>query len=182
MTAKSKKEDKEPDTKEDPCTEIQKKLKEAENKVDEYLHMAQRVQADFDNFRKRTLRENEEFRTFATANLITELLTIKDDFDRALTDADEKSDFVMGVKSIRQNLMKILESKGLTEISTDGKFDPSCHEALCVVEADTDGNIAEVLQKGYRLGNKVLRYSKVIVTKKRKEEIEGESKCLELSE
>ncbi|MBQ6547385.1 MAG: nucleotide exchange factor GrpE, partial [Candidatus Methanomethylophilaceae archaeon] len=132
-------------------------------------------QADFDNFRKRTQRENEEFKAFATAGLISELLTIEDDLDRALDSAKEENDFVIGVRGIRQNLMKVLESKGLTEIPTDGKFDPNCHEALCIVEADTDGEIAEVFQKGYRLGNKVLRYSKVKVTKKRSEtEQEGE--------
>ena len=107
--------------------------------------------------------------------MISELLTIEDDLDRALDSAKEENDFVIGVRGIRQNLMKILESKGLTEIPTDGKFDPNCHEALCVVEADTDGDIAEVFQKGYRIGNKVLRYSKVKVTKKRSEtQEEGE--------
>ncbi|MFA6679827.1 MAG: nucleotide exchange factor GrpE, partial [Candidatus Methanomethylophilaceae archaeon] len=69
--------------------------------------------------------------------------------------------------------IKILESKGLIEISTDGKFDPNCHEALCVIESDTDGNIAEVFQKGYRIGNRIIRYSKVKVTKK-VEKIEAE--------
>ena len=138
----------------DEVEELKKKLEEAESKSGEYLQMAQRLQADYDNFRKRTQRENEEFKTFATAGL----------------------DFVIGVKGIRQNLMKALESKGLTEIPTDGRFDPNCHEALCVVDGDEDGDIAEVFQRGYRLGNKVLRYSKVKVTKKKQEEekIEGE--------
>ena len=174
MTAKSEKKEKK--TAEDPDTseELQKKLEDAEAKAAEYLQMAQRLQADFDNYRKRTQRENEEFRTFATAGLISELLTIEDDLDRALDNAKEDNDFVIGVRGIRQNLMKVLESKGLTEIPTDGKFDPNCHEALCIVEADTDGDIAEVFQKGYRLGDKVLRYSKVKVTKKRSETQEGE--------
>jgi molecular chaperone GrpE len=173
MTAKSEKKDKKPE-KSDGLEELQKKLDEAEAKAGEYLQMAQRLQADFDNFRKRTQRENEEFKAFATAGLISELLTIEDDLDRALDSAKEENDFVIGVRGIRQNLMKILESKGLTEIPTDGKFDPNCHEALCVEESDTDGDIAEVFQKGYRLGNKVLRYSKVKVTRKRSETQEGE--------
>ena len=173
MTAKSEKKEKKPE-KSDELEEIQKKLDEAEAKAGEYLQMAQRLQADFDNFRKRTQRENEEFKAFAAAGLISELLTIEDDLDRALDSAKEENDFVTGVRGIRQNLMKILESKGLAEIPTDGKFDPNCHEALCVEEADTDGDIAEVFQKGYRLGNKVLRYSKVKVTRKRSETQEGE--------
>ena len=149
--------------------EFQKKLEEAEAKAGEYLQMAQRLQADFENFRKRTQRENEEFKVFATSGLVSEMLDIVEDLDRALSSAKEENDFVIGVKGIRQNMMKALEAKGLTEIPTDGKFDPNCHEALCVVEADTDGDIAEVFQKGYRIGNKVLRYSKVKVTKKKEE-------------
>ena len=175
MTGKSDKKEKKAAEQPDELAELQKKLDEAEAKAGEYLQMAQRLQADFDNFRKRTQRENEEFKAFATAGLISELLTIEDDLDRALDSAKEENDFVIGVRGIRQNLMKVLESKGLTEIPTDGKFDPNCHEALCIVEADTDGDIAEVFQKGYRLGNKVLRYSKVKVTKKRSEtQEEGE--------
>ncbi len=159
----------------DETEDLKKQLEDANAKAGEYLQLAQRLQADYDNFRKRTQRENEEFKTFATAGLITDMLTIVDDMDRALEHADGENDFVIGVRGIRQNLMKALESKGLTEIPTDGKFDPNCHEALCVVEADEDGDIAEVFQKGYRLGNKVLRYSKVKVTKKKEEEkIEGE--------
>ncbi len=159
----------------DETEDLKKQLEDANAKAGEYLQLAQRLQADYDNFRKRTQRENEEFKTFATAGLITDMLTIVDDMDRALEHADGENDFVIGVRGIRQNLMKALESKGLTEIPTDGKFDPNCHEALCVIEADEDGDIAEVFQKGYRLGNKVLRYSKVKVTKKKEEEkIEGE--------
>ena len=171
MTGKSEK--KEAETNE-AVEELTKKLEESEAKAGEYLQMAQRIQADFENFRKRTQRENEEFKAFATAGLLSEMLSIVDDLDRALEHAGEKNDFVVGVRGIRQNLMKILESKGLTEIPTEGKFDPNCHEALCVVEADTDGEIAEVFQKGYRIGDKVLRYSKVKVTKKKEEKIEGE--------
>ena len=174
MTGKSEKKEKKAAEQPGPVEELKKKLEEAEAKAGEYLQMAQRLQADFDNFRKRTQRENEEFKAFATAGLISELLTIEDDLDRALDNAKEENDFVIGVRGIRQNLMKVLESKGLTEILTDGKFDPNCHEALCVEESDTDGDIAEVFQKGYRLGNKVLRYSKVKVTKKRSETQEGE--------
>ena len=170
MTGKSEKKEKEQDAQED----LEKELEESQAKAAEYLSMAQRLQADFENFRKRTQRENEEFRAFATAGLITDMLSIVDDLDRALEHADGENDFVIGVRGIRQNMMKILESKGLTEIPTEGKFDPNCHEALCVVEADTDGEIAEVFQKGYRLGDKVLRYSKVKVTKKKEEIIEGE--------
>ncbi|MCQ2055971.1 MAG: nucleotide exchange factor GrpE [archaeon] len=155
--------------KESLVEELQEKLKKAESEASEYLHMAQRLQADFDNFRKRTRRESEEFRAFAVAGIVSEMLNIVDDFDRALRQVKEENDFVEGVVGIRQNLLKILESKGLKEIPTDGKFDPSCHEALCTTESDSEGNIAEVFQKGYRIGDKILRYSKVKVTIKKQE-------------
>ena len=105
MTAKSEKKEKKAAEKPDLVEELTKKLEEAEAKAGEYLQMAQRLQADFDNFRKRTQRENEEFKAFATAGLISELLTIEDDLDRALDSAKEENDFVIGVRGIRQNLM-----------------------------------------------------------------------------
>ena len=82
MTGKSEKKEKKAAEQPDALEELQKKLEEAESKAGEYLQMAQRLQADFDNFRKRTQRENEEFKAFATAGLISELLTIEDDLDR----------------------------------------------------------------------------------------------------
>lgn len=154
-------------------------LAEAQAKADEYLDIARRLQADFDNFRKRTEKENEEFRKYANEGLVKELLTIVDDLDRALSSTDEDTDLVKGIKGIRYNLAKILESNGLSEIPTDGKFDPAVHEALCIVNGEEDGNIAEVFQKGYRMNDRVVRYSKVKVTKKTEEEKEGEQKCQE---
>lgn len=141
-------------------------LKEAKEQAERYLDMARRLQADFDNFRKRTQKENDEFRKYANEEMAKELLNIVDDMDRALATAKEESDLVVGIRGIRQNLMKILESRGLTEIPTDGGFDPAVHEALCTVDGDTDGEIAEVFQKGYRMNGRVIRYSKVKVTKK----------------
>jgi len=145
-------------------------LAEANAKAEEYLNMARRLQADFDNFRKRTEKENEEFRKFALCGTAVSLLTIVDDMDRALGTAGEETELVTGVRRIRQNLMKVLEENGLTEIATDCKFDPNIHEALCTIEADTEGDIAEVFQKGYRLNDRIIRYPKVKVTKKKERE------------
>lgn len=145
-------------------------LAEAQAKAEEYLDMARRVQADFDNYRKRSQKEKEDYKAFATADLLSDLLTIVDDLDRALEHNTEENDFVTGVKGVRKNLMKALESKGLKEIDTSGKFDPNYHEAFGVVEAETDGDIAEVFQKGYCIGTRVLRTAKVKVTKKKQTE------------
>ncbi len=153
-------------------------LAEAQAQADKYLDMARRLQADFDNFRKRTQRENEEFRKYACSSIIGDLLTVVDDLDRALEHAGEETEFVKGIRGVRANLMKVLETNGLKEIPADGRFDPEYHEALCTVDGDEDGLVAEVFQKGYTLNGKVLRYSKVKVTKK-KAETEGEEKCQE---
>ena len=133
---------------------LEEQLEEAKAQADKYLDMARRLQADFDNFRKRTQRENEEFRKYACSSIVGDLLTVVDDLDRAL------------------------ESNGLKEIPSEGKFDPEFHEALCTVDGDEDGLVAEVFQKGYTLNGKVLRYAKVKVTKK-KAATEGEEKCQE---
>lgn len=148
-------------------------LAEAQAQADKYLDMARRLQADFDNYRKRTQRENEEFRKYACSSIVGDLLTVVDDLDRALEHAGEETEFVKGIRGVRANLMKVLEANGLKEIPAEGKFDPEYHEALCTVDGDEDGLIAEVFQKGYTLNGKVLRYSKVKVTKK-KAETEGE--------
>ena len=130
---------------------LEEQLEEAKAQADKYLDMARRLQADFDNFRKRTQRENEEFRKYACSSIVGDLLTVVDDLDRA---------------------------NGLKEIPSEGKFDPEFHEALCTVDGDEDGLVAEVFQKGYTLNGKVLRYAKVKVTKK-KAATEGEEKCQE---
>ena len=148
-------------------------LAEAQAQADKYLDMARRLQADFDNYRKRTQRENEEFRKYACSSIVGDLLTVVDDLDRALEHAGEETEFVKGIRGVRANLMKVLEANGLKEIPAEGRFDPEYHEALCTVDGDEDGLIAEVFQKGYTLNGKVLRYSKVKVTKK-KAETEGE--------
>ena len=169
MTEKSKQkkaEEEEPKAEEEPQVDP---LAEAQAKADEYLDMARRVQADFDNYRRRSQKEKEEYKAFATADLMSDLLTIVDDLDRALEHNTDDNDFVTGVKSVRKNLMKALESRGLKEIDTSGKFDPNYHEAFGMVEADTDGDIAEVFQKGYCIGERVLRTAKVKVTKKKEQ-------------
>ncbi len=150
--------------------EVKDPLKEAQDQAQQYLDIARRLQADFDNYRKRSQRDMEEFKKYAASNLVGEMLTIVDDLDRALGIAGEETDFVIGIKGVRTNLMKVLESNGLKEIPTDAGFDPNMHEALCVVEGDEDNMIAETYLKGYTLNGRVLRYSKVKVVKKKEGE------------
>lgn len=174
MTGKSEEVEKKAEETVDPA----QALADAQAQADKYLDMARRLQADFDNFRKRTQRENEEFRKYACSSIVGDLLTVVDDLDRALEHAGDETEFVKGIRGVRANMMKVLEANGLKEIPAEGRFDPDYHEALCTVDGDEDGLIAEVFQKGYTLNGKVLRYAKVKVTKK-KAATEGEEKCQE---
>lgn len=131
-----------------------------------YLDMARRLQADFDNYRKRTQKENDDYRKYATQTLVTDLLNVADDLERALASAKADDPLTVGVRAVRGNLMKVLEGEGLKEIPTDGRFDPNMHEAMCLTDGAEDGRIAEVYQKGYTMNGRVIRYAKVRVTRK----------------
>lgn len=146
-------------------------LAKAKAEAESYLDMARRVQAEFENYRKRTEKENADYRKFATSGLVSELLNIADDLEKALeTATDVEGNFATGIKAIRGNLMKILENQGVTEVPVDKGFDPNMHEALMVMEGDEDGKVAQVYQKGYLMNGRVLRTAKVVVTKKKEQE------------
>ena len=134
---------------------------------DEYLDLAQRVQADFENYRKRAAREQERLVAHAHERLVRELLPVLDDLERALEAAErhEEAKLVDGVKLVEQSLRRALSKEGLAEIETDGAFDPHVHEALLTKPgAGADpGTVLEVVQRGYRVGDRVVRPAKVIV-------------------
>jgi molecular chaperone GrpE len=134
---------------------------------DEYLALAQRVQADFDNYRKRALRDQERLVGHAHERLVRELLPILDDLERALEAAErhEEATLVDGVKLVQKSLRAALAKEGLTEIDTSGRFDPHVHEALLTQPAEDaePGSVLDVVQRGYRLGDKVVRPARVIV-------------------
>lgn len=168
MTDKSRKKT---DGKEDAAeaSKMQEDLCKAREEAEKYLDMARRLQADFDNYRKRTQKENEDFRKYASEGIVKELLPIIDDLDRALANVREDTDLSVGIRGVRKNMMKVLEEKGVKDIPAEGRFNPELHEALCTVEGDKDGDIAEVLQKGYQMNGRVLRYAKVRVTVKKED-------------
>jgi molecular chaperone GrpE len=134
---------------------------------DAYLDHAQRVQADFENYRKRAAREQERLVAHAHERLVRELLPILDDLERALEAAErhEEAQLVEGVKLVEQSLRNALRKEGLAEIATDGPFDPHVHEALLIQPSDSaeSGAVLEVVQRGYRVGDRVVRPAKVIV-------------------
>ena len=134
---------------------------------DEYLDLAQRVQAEFENYRKRAVREQERLVAHAHERLVRELLPILDDLERALEAAErhEEAKLVDGVKLVEQSLRRALAKEGLVEIETEGAFDPHVHEALLTKPGDgaDSGAVLEVVQRGYRVGDRVVRPAKVIV-------------------
>jgi molecular chaperone GrpE len=130
-----------------------------------------RVQADYDNFRRRTVKEKEELAKYASSKLIGELLPVFDNFERALAAAmpeqGEQSSLVKGVEMIFRQFEGVLKSEGLTIMETVGQpFNPEYHQAIMTVETDEyeEGTVVEELQKGYLLKDKVLRPAMVKVS------------------
>jgi molecular chaperone GrpE len=134
---------------------------------DEYLALAQRLQADFENYRKRAVRDQERLVAHAHERLVRELLPILDDLERAVGAAEqhEEAKLIEGVKLVEKSLRSTLAKEGLVEIATDGPFDPHVHEALLTQpHADAEpGTVLEVVQRGYRVGDRVVRPARVIV-------------------
>ena len=133
---------------------------------DEALDGWKRTAADFDNFRKRALREREEYVRFANERLVAELLPILDDLERALQAAAEHEEARLeeGVELVHRELAALLGRHGVKEIETSGKFDPHVHEALVAQPSEADeGSVLDVIQKGYTLGERVVRPARVVV-------------------
>lgn len=135
---------------------------------DKYL----RLMAEFDNYRKRTLKERAEIIDQAARDTMTAILPVLDDFDRAKASAeapDSKEQFSEGVKLVYHKLYKTLESRGLEPMESTGKdFDPDEHEAISEVPApseDLKGKVVDTVEKGYKLKGKIIRHAKVVVGK-----------------
>ena len=137
---------------------------------DQLFDRLQRLAAEFDNFRKRNAREQAAFAERANERLVKELIPILDDLGRALEAAadHEEAKLEDGVRLVHRALSDLLQKQGLEEIETDGQFDPHVHEALLSQpSAAEDGSVIEVVQKGYKLGDKVLRPARVVVASPR---------------
>jgi molecular chaperone GrpE len=125
-----------------------------------------RLAADFENYKKRAARERQEYVALANERLIGELLPILDDLERALAAAEEHQEAQLeeGVRLVHRSLAGLLERHGVTPISTDGKFDPYLHEALLSQPSEVEeGSVLDVVQKGYKLGERVVRPARVVV-------------------
>jgi molecular chaperone GrpE len=147
-------------------------LDEAKAQAAEYRDHLQRLQAEFDNFRKRTMREQTSTMERASEPIMRRLLEVLDEFDLALMAAERTPDleqFLRGVELVYAKLRDILESEGLQRIDAEGKpFDPELHEALMHAEGEADGELVvdDVFRQGYTLKGRVLRPAGVRVTRK----------------
>ena len=125
-----------------------------------------RVAADFDNYKKRAARERAEYIALANERLVKELLPILDDLERALAAAEEHQEAQLeeGVRLVHRALAGLLERHGVQAIETEGKFDPHVHEALLSQPSEAEeGSVVDVVQKGYRLGDRVVRPARVVI-------------------
>ena len=129
---------------------------------DEYLDALQRLKAEFDNYRKRVARDQQELAARAHERLVRELVPVLDDLERALAHEGNLED---GIRLIHRQLDEALTKEGLVEVETTGMFDPHTQEALLAQPSDeAEGTVIEVLQKGYLLGDRVLRPARVVIS------------------
>lgn len=150
--------------------EYQSRLDMEHARADEYYGRLLRLQADFENYRRRTQKEKEELWKYASEQLIISLLPVLDNLERALLARDDDPVRVVeGVEMIYRQLQDVLTREGLCSIPAVGEeFDPSCHEAMLQQETDQhpDNTVLEELQKGYLLKDKVIRPTMVKVARK----------------
>ena len=157
-------------------SELDKLNKDLERKDEEIIELKshiQRLQADFDNFRKQGEKQKQDLIRYANEGLIVKFLDIYEDMERALENSSNEEELREGLKLIYSKMKNTLEKEGVEEIPAVGeKFDPFKHEALLTVDSPNHENneIVDELMKGYTLKDKVIKYSKVRVCKKAKKE------------
>jgi molecular chaperone GrpE len=150
---------------------LAKELEDCREKVNEWEDKFLRLAADYDNYKKRSVRDFGELIQNANEELIGQLIPVVDNFERALAAAqssDDFSSFHQGVELIYQQLRNLLEKQGVKEIQAlNEPFDPNVHEAVMVIESEDapPETVVELVEKGYMLYDKVLRPSKVAVSK-----------------
>lgn len=147
----------------------EKAIEEAKAKFAELNDKHLRLQAEFDNFRKRTAKEKLDLTVTASENVIKDILPVLDDFERALQNMENNGNDadMQGVTLIFNKLKDTLKKKGLEEIEAmDAEFNTDEHEALTMIpapEEDKKGKVLDVIQKGYKLNGKVIRFARVVV-------------------
>jgi len=146
------------------------KAAEAENKSSEWQDKYLRLSAEFDNYRKRTLKEKADLLRYGNEDLLNKILSVVDDFERGLHIIDKSEDVVAlkeGIHLIYNKFNEFIKQNGIKEIEALGQdFNIDFHEAMTKIPAPSEelkGKVVEVIEKGYLLGDKVIRYAKVVV-------------------
>jgi molecular chaperone GrpE len=148
-------------------TEPELTIEDVAKERDEYLDALQRLKAEFDNYRTRVARDQQELAARAAERLVRGLVPVLDDLERALEAANEHENAKLeeGVALVHRALADLLAREGLVEVETGGKFDPHSQEALLAQPSEAEeGTVIQVLQKGYKLGDRVLRPARVVVS------------------
>jgi len=155
-----------------PTAELEAELEKARTQSAAYLDRAARIQAEFDNFRKRNARAQDEYREYALADALKNLLPILDSLDRALkTNAASLDDFRSGIELIDKQFHDVLAKLGVEPIAAEGEsFDPNLHQAVQMVDTDEakDNQVIDELQRGYKLKDRLLRPAMVRVARNSK--------------
>ena len=158
--------------KKSPKLDISKKLEELEGNLDQEKDKYLRLFAEFENYKRRTSKERVELFSTASQDVIESLLPVLDDFDRAIIEISKQpeSDLSKGVELIKNKLQATLQQKGLSsvEVNKGDVFNADVHEAVTQITApneDLKGKIIDILEKGYKLGEKVIRFPKVVIGK-----------------
>ena len=154
------------DTKENNTIEkLKAQLKEEKEKSDEYYEHLKRNMAEFDNFKKRISKEKDMMYNTISASVISELLPILDNFEKALNSESTDESYKNGMAMIYGQLIDALNKIGVEEIDATGEFDPNFHEAVMHVEDENFGEkeVVEVFRKGYKIGDKIIRHAMVKV-------------------
>lgn len=152
----------------DEFIEVKNRIDALQKDKDETIAMAQRLQADFDNYRKRNATIRADSLDEGVRGLVKELLPVLDNFDRALENSENVDPgWVDGVKLVHKQLLDILQKNGLEEIPAEGAFNADLHNAVMQEEAEgtESGTILAVFQKGYKVKDRIIRHSMVKVAK-----------------
>lgn len=154
-----------------PVEEVVEEQSESDKVKSEYQELEnkyKRALADYQNLEKRVAEGRAELAAWATSQMVVKMLPVMDHFDKAMqgvSEDEKKSGWFKGVEMSIKQLRQVLKDEGLEQIEADGRFDPALHEAVDTKEGEDD-KILEVVEKGYRLGGKVVKPVKVVVGRK----------------
>jgi len=144
-----------------------KKVDKSTERIRELEHQLKRALADYDNLQKRIETDKDQIRNFSKIIILSKFLAVLDTFEKIEKECKEaNSGLREGIELTLDQFKKVLVSEGVEEIKTDGEFDPRFHEAVDIVKGEADNKIVGVVEKGYKIGEKVIRPAKVRVSKK----------------